>query len=80
MAGSIDVVAATGSSPAADEQATKTFTGLVNSSFGASHLLQHAVVEYGHTVAHRHRLDLVVGDVHGGTASRRWSAAIWVRV
>ena len=51
-------------------------------------LLQVAVLEHGDAVAHRHRLDLVVGDVDGGDAevalqarrSRRASArAAWRR-
>ena len=35
---------------------------------GRRHLLEHPVVEHGDPVAHRHRLDLVVGDVEGGGA------------
>ena len=31
-------------------------------------LLQHAVVQHGDAIAHRHRLDLVVGDVDGRDA------------
>ncbi len=31
-------------------------------------LLEHAVLQHGHPVAHRHRLDLVVRDVHGRDA------------
>ena len=46
--------------------ATKTFTGLVNRSFGVATCCSTPVVEHGDPVAHRHRLDLVVRDVHRG--------------
>ena len=48
--------------------ATNTLAGSVNSSRGVCALLQQAVLQHGDAVAHRHRLDLVVGDVDRGDA------------
>src|SRR5450759_6032448 len=36
--------------------------------FWRAHLLQHTLTHHGYAVAHGHRLDLVVGDVHDGGA------------
>jgi hypothetical protein len=46
--------------------ATNTLSGLVVEVLRGVDLLQVAVLEHGDPVAHRHRFDLVVGDVHGG--------------
>ena len=48
--------------------ATKRFAGLLVELLGRAHLLEHAVVHDRDPVAHRHRLDLVVGDVDRGRA------------
>ena len=46
--------------------ATKRLTGLSYSSCGVADLLEDAVVHDRDPRAHRHRLDLVVGDVDDG--------------
>ena len=48
--------------------ATKTLAGLSYRVARGVALLQDAVLEHGDPVAHRHGLDLVVGDVDGGGA------------
>ena len=48
--------------------ATNTLVGMVVEVLGRVDLLQVAVLEHGDPVAHRHRLDLVVGDVDRGDA------------
>ena len=45
--------------------ATNRFPGVVVQRVRRIALLQQAVLEHGHPVPHRHRLDLVVGHVHG---------------
>ena len=44
--------------------ATKTFAGRLVDVLRRPDLLQHALAHHGDPVPHRHRLDLVVGDVH----------------
>ena len=48
--------------------ATNALAGLVVKLVGRGELLQLAEAQHGHPVAHRHGLDLVVGDVDGGGA------------
>ena len=50
------------------KRATKTFAGRANSVRGRVDLLQDAVEHHRDPVTHRHRLDLVVGDVDRGYA------------
>ena len=49
----------------ADEPGDEEVDRLREQLAGRRHLLQQALVEHGHPVTHRHRLDLVVGDVDG---------------
>ena len=46
--------------------ATKRFGGPLVDLERRADLLELAVLHHGDAVAHRHRLDLVVGDVDGG--------------
>ena len=48
--------------------ATNTLAGRVNRSRGVAHCCSTPSLQHGDAVAHRHRLDLVVGDVHRGDA------------
>ncbi len=52
----------------ADEAGDEQVRGLVVHVPRRVDLLEDAVLEHGHAVAHRHGLDLVVGDVDGGDA------------
>ena len=49
-----------------DERGDEHVDGLVVQVLRGVHLLEIAVLEHRDAVPHRHRLDLVVGDVHGG--------------
>src|SRR5690606_34791340 len=49
----------------ADEAGDEDIRGLVVHLARTGHLLENAVLEQGDPIAHRHRLDLVVGDVDG---------------